>query len=136
MGAQMRFEFEASSTPVAVESSSSSGQIIWTGNNPYPFTLQFAFQGYCMFRWEVLRESSRQGRNEKYFKRGDDLNVQAQNGVRLWMSNAGSVKIQAIGGGHTVAIEAGSAGEVVVADIFWQRGSDGRYNLVLARLES
>jgi cytoskeletal protein RodZ len=150
MGAQLRFDLTSRDTafpesaPPATVSTPAAGipaaqtggaYIVWTSNNPYPFTLQINFQGHCMFRWEILREANRQTRNERYFVRGDELSIQAQNGVRLWVSNAGSVKIQAIGGGRTVSVKAGEAGEVVVADISWQRGEDGRYNLVQAQLE-
>jgi hypothetical protein len=51
------------------------------------------------------------------------------------VSNATAVKLQVIGGGRTVAVDLGSAGEVVVADIRWARDDDGRYRLVLTRLE-
>jgi cytoskeletal protein RodZ len=120
------------STPVP----GTGNQLIFSGVNPYPFTLQVSFQGYCMLRWEILREAGKQNRNERYFVRGDDINIQAQNGVRLWMSNAGAVKIQAIGGGRTVQLDTGAAGAVVVADVIWRRGDDGRYNLVFSRLEN
>jgi cytoskeletal protein RodZ len=108
---------------------------ILSSPNPYPFTLQAVFQGYCMFRWEILAERDRQGRNERYFQRTDELNLQAQNGIRIWASNAAAVKIQVIGGGQTKAVEIGGAGEVVVADVRWVRDDDGRYRLVLSGLE-
>jgi cytoskeletal protein RodZ len=154
MGAYLNFELNGrdsllveGATPVeansdevavaAVAAQTGGGYVVWTSNNPYPFTLQLNFQGYCMLRWEILREANnRPARNERYCVRGEELSIQAQNGVRLWISNAGSVKIQAIGGGHTVSVKAGEAGEVVVTDIFWQRGEDGKYNLVQAQLES
>jgi cytoskeletal protein RodZ len=109
--------------------------VFFTSPNAFPFTLQAVFQGYCMFRWEILAERDRRGRNEQYFQRADELNIQAQNGIRLWVSNATAVKLQVIGGGRTVAVDLGSAGEVVVADIRWARDDDGRYRLVLTRLE-
>ncbi|MDR1326545.1 MAG: helix-turn-helix domain-containing protein [Treponema sp.] len=102
--------------------------------NAYPFTMEVAFQGYCMFRWEILYERDRQDRNEQYFQRGDALNMQAQNGIRLWASNAAATKIQVIGGGRTVPVELGGAGEVAVVDIRWVRDNDGRYRLVMIRL--
>ncbi|GHV91119.1 transcriptional regulator [Spirochaetia bacterium] len=104
--------------------------------SPYPFTLQFAFQGYCMFRWEILRERDRRDRNEQYFQRGDELNIQAQNGIRIWVSNAQVAKLQVIGGSRTVTQELGGAGEVVVAEILWVQDEEKHYRLVLARLES
>ena len=109
--------------------------MVFTSPNPYPFTIQANFQGYCLFRWEILAERDRQGRKEEYFQRSSELSIPAQNGVRIGVSNAAAVKIQVIGGGRTVPLEIGSTGEVVVADIRWIRDEDGRYRLVLLRLE-
>jgi cytoskeletal protein RodZ len=110
--------------------------LIFSSPNAYPFTLQSSFQSYCMFRWEILFERDRRDRNERYFQRSDELNIQAQNGIRIWASNAQAAKFQVIGGGRTVPLELGGAGEVVVADIRWVRDDDNRYRLVLARLET
>jgi hypothetical protein len=108
---------------------------IFASSNAYPFTLHATFQGFCMFRWEILRERDRQERNELYFVRNDERNIQAQNGIRIWASNATAVKLEVIGGGRTVPLEIGVAGEVVAADIHWVRADDGRYRLVLVRLD-
>jgi cytoskeletal protein RodZ len=108
---------------------------IFSSANAYPFTLQSNFQGYCMFRWEILFERDRRDRNEQYFQRSDELSIQAQNGIRIWVSNAQAVKLQVIGSGRTVPLELGGAGEVVVADVRWVRDEDNRYRLILARLE-
>jgi hypothetical protein len=89
-----------------------------------------------MFRWEILMERDRRDRNERYFQRSDEINIQAQNGIRLWVSNAQAVKFQVIGGGKTVPVEIGGPGEVVVADIRWVRDDDNRYRLVVLRLET
>jgi cytoskeletal protein RodZ len=102
----------------------------------YPFTLQVIFQGYCMFRWEVLNERDRRDRTQRYFQRADELNIQAQNGIRIWVSNAQAARFQVIGGGRTVPVEVGAAGEVIVSDIRWVRDEDSRYRLVLVRLET
>jgi cytoskeletal protein RodZ len=146
-GALLRFElintlaFEPPVQPEgpAAEASASSlaaATVIFTSPAAYPFTLQWVFQGYCMFRWEILFERDRRDRNEQYFQRSDELNFQAQNGVRIWASNAQAAKLQVIGGGRTVPLELGGAGEVVVADIRWVRDEENRYRLVLARLET
>jgi cytoskeletal protein RodZ len=113
----------------------SPAPVVFTSSNSYPFTLQASFQGYCMFRWEILAERDRRGRNEQYFQRSQELSIQAQNGIRLWVSNAAAVKIQVIGGGRTVPLDIGGAGEVVVADIRWVRDDDGRFRLGLFRLD-
>ncbi|MDR1251326.1 MAG: helix-turn-helix domain-containing protein [Treponema sp.] len=114
----------------------SNATVIFSSPNAYPFTLQSNFQGYCMFRWEILFERDRRDRNERYFQRSDELNIQAQNGIRIWASNAQAAKFQVIGGGRTVPVELGAAGEVVVTDIRWVRDNDNRYRLVIARLET
>jgi hypothetical protein len=104
---------------------------VFSSPSAYPFTLQAAFTGYCMFRWE----SDQRTREEMYFHRADVQNIQAQNGIRLWLSNAGAVRLQVIGGGRTVPLEVGGAGEVAVADLRWVRDEDGRFALVLIKLD-
>jgi hypothetical protein len=145
MGVLLRFEIKNTFTHTAAinaesAATGSTGQstatIIFSSLNPYPFTLQAAFQGYCMFRWEILMERDRRDRNERYFQRSDELNIQAQNGIRIWASNAQAAKFQVIGGGRTVPVEIGGAGEVVVVDIHWVRDDDNRFRLVVTRLEA
>jgi cytoskeleton protein RodZ len=110
--------------------------IIPASASAYPFTLQVNFQGYCMFRWEILNERDRKEKKERYFQRAEDLNIQAQNGIRIWVSNAQAAKFQIIGGGRSFPTEVGSAGEVVVSDFRWVKDEDNRYRLVLIRLET
>ncbi|AEJ18625.1 helix-turn-helix domain-containing protein [Gracilinema caldarium] len=105
--------------------------VLLSSPNPYPFTLQATFKGNCLLRWE----SDRKDRDERYFQKADILNVQAQNGIRLWLSNASAVKFQVIGGGKTVDVEIGSPGEVVVTDLKWVKDDDGRYKLTTVRLD-
>jgi cytoskeletal protein RodZ len=112
-----------------------NSQVILGPSNAYPFTLQASFQSYCMFRWEILRENNRQGRQEQYYMRGENLDIQAQNGIRIWVSNAMAVKLQVIGGGREAPLDIGGAGEVVVADIRWVRDDDGRFRLRLIRID-
>jgi cytoskeleton protein RodZ len=116
-------------TPVVA--STTGAPVIFSSPNPYPFTLQATFKGYCMFRWEADRKE----REERYFHKAETLNVQAQNGIRLWVSNAGAVKLQAIGGGKTVDVEIGGSGEVVVTDLKWVKDEDGRFKLTTVRLD-
>ena len=110
--------------------------VIFSSPNAFPFTLQAVFQGYCLFRYEILFERDRPGRNEQYYQRSEEISIPAQNGIRLGISNAQAVKLQVIGGGRTVALETGGAGEVVAADIRWVRDEDSRYRLIVARLET
>jgi cytoskeletal protein RodZ len=141
-GAQLRFEPlhtnppAAAALPAGEVAALAAAAVIFSSPNSYPFTVQLNFQGYCMFRWEILAERDRQDRNEQYFQRGEELNIQIQNlGVRIWASNAQAAKLQLIGGGRTTPVELGGAGEVVVADIRWVRDEENRFRMVLARLE-
>jgi cytoskeletal protein RodZ len=68
MGVLLRFELLNTAAPAAVDSdlietASVTGQtastVIFSSPNPYPFTLQAAFQSYCMLRWEILMERDR-----------------------------------------------------------------------------
>jgi cytoskeletal protein RodZ len=124
----------AGGTDIAA-SAAASAPAVFTSPNPYPFTIQANFQGYCFFRWEILAERDRRGRKEEYFQKSSELSISAQNGIRIGASNAAAVKLQVIGGGRTVPLEIGSPGEVVAVDIRWIRAEDGRYRLVLLRLE-
>jgi cytoskeletal protein RodZ len=145
-GALLRFELiravSVPSSPVPPETAAvpapaapPAGVVFPSSPSAFPFTLQVSFQGYCMFRYEILFERDRRDRNEQYYQRGNELNIQAQNGIRIWASNAQAAKLQVIGGGRTVPLELGGAGEVVVADVRWVRDEENRYRLVLARLE-
>jgi len=127
-----------SETPFEISRAvASSVTIIPSSPNPYPFTLQINFLGYCMFRWEILNERDRRGTNQRYFQRNTPLEIPpVQNGIRIWASNASAARCQVIGGGRTFPVEIGTAGEVVVADLRWVRDDDGRYRVVLVRLET
>jgi cytoskeletal protein RodZ len=139
-GALLRFELikavpAAPPSPEAPLPAAASAAPVFSSPSAFPFTLQVSFQGYCMFRYEILFERDRQERHEQYYQRGNEFNIQAQNGIRIWASNAQAAKLQVIGGGRTVPLELGGAGEVVVADVRWIRDEENRYRLVLTRLE-
>jgi cytoskeletal protein RodZ len=143
-GAQLKFDMmnvSAGQPPVEIESgnipaSDAEPYIILNSANPYPFTLNVVFSGYCMFRWEILREANRQTRTERYYIKGEEQAINAQNGIRVWISNSSAVKMSVISGGNSVQLEAGGAGEIVVDDIYWIRDDDGRYKLIQSRLET
>ena len=129
-------ETEQDVTYISSAASSVVSTVIPASFSAYPFTLQLNFQGYCMFRWEILNERDRRDRNQRYFQRAEELNIQAQNGIRIWVSNAQAARFQVIGDGRIYPIEIGVVGEIVVADIRWVRDEDNRYRLVLIRLET
>ncbi|MDR2663156.1 MAG: helix-turn-helix domain-containing protein [Treponema sp.] len=135
-GAMIRFTVNPSSAPDPAllenpAARSGAGTVIFSSTNTYPFTLEAQFQNYCLFRWEVDRRE----RTERYFSRGERLNVPVQNTIRLWISNAAAVTVVLNGAGRNVTLDLGSAGEVVVIDLRWLRDNDGRYRLTQYRLE-
>ena len=142
-GALLRFEQEYLAQPAALVppipeelgAARETATVIFNSPNPMPFTLQAVFQSYCFFRYEVLFEQNRPGRIEQYYQRFEEISVTAQNGVRLGMSNAQAVRLQAIVAGRVFPFDAGGAGEVVAADLRWVRDEDNRFSLVLLRLE-
>ncbi|MDR0388476.1 MAG: helix-turn-helix domain-containing protein [Spirochaetaceae bacterium] len=124
-------ESGAAQGPEVLSPAATAAPPIFSSPSAYPFTLQATFTGYCMFRWE----SDRRNREEMYFHKADVQNIQAQNGIRLWISNASAVRLQVIGGGRTVDLDVGGPGEVVVADLRWFRDDDGRFKLALIKLD-
>jgi hypothetical protein len=115
-------------TAAAVSANSS---VLVSSPTAYPFTLQANFEGFCMFRWE----SDSRNREERYFRRDEVQNIQAQNGIRVWTSNANAIQLQLIAGCRNIDVDLGNPGEVVAADIKWIRGNDGRFTLNLVRLD-
>lgn len=133
-GAVTSPQISAALPPSLTNTGLANATVIFSSPSAYPFTLQSNFQGYCMFRWEILAEQNRRERIERYYQKADELNIQAQNGIRIWISNAGTVKLQVIGGGRTVPLEVGGAGEVVVAEVRWVRDDNNQYRLMLVKL--
>jgi len=141
-GALLRFEQELIAVlpfippppeafPLVIE----APQLVLTSPNPFPFTLQAVFQDYSLFRYEVLFEAARPGRTEQYFQRAQELRIQAQNGIRLGVSNAQAVRLHVISAGRTIPIEIGAPGEVVAADVRWIRDDDNIFHIAVIRLD-
>lgn len=105
--------------------------IIFDSNTPYPFTLSVAFRSSCLFRYA----SDKKDRIEDYFTSGDSLNITSNNAIRVWMSNANALSIQVIGGSNSQKLEVGRAGQVLVQDIKWVKGEDGKYKLVVLEVD-
>jgi hypothetical protein len=105
--------------------------VILEDTRAYPFTLKISFRGSCLFRYKV----DRQPNYEEYFSKNDIINITANNGFRLWMSNVNALSIQIIAANSTYDLEVGKAGEVKVEDIKWVRDSDGKYRLVVLEID-
>lgn len=123
---------ELSEIPSASSVKNNSKRIvIHEDTRAYPFTTNVTFRGSCLFRYK----SDRNTYVEDYFKNGDQVAVNSNNGTRLWMSNNNALKIRVIAGLSSYDLEVGRAGEVKAEDIKWVRDSDGKYRLVLIELD-
>ena len=106
-------------------------KVIINDNRAYPFTLQVLFRANCEFRHRVDRGTS----EEKYYSNGEQITMTANNAIRLWMSNAATVKFTVIAATQSYDLDIGQAGLVLVQDIKWVRDSEGRYRLVVVELD-
>ena len=123
-------------TTVSVKTSEKSGSFrtaIFTGKrSPFPFTANITFRNYAMFRYEVDRKT----REEKYFRKGDLLTINATNSMIIWCSNAGAPKITILAsGGQNAEIELGNPGEVSVCTLRWTQADDGTWTLGMYQLD-
>ena len=111
----------------AVERPSTQESIVFSGKrSPYPFVINVTFRNYAMFRHEIDRKE----REERYYHKGDQISVTANNSAKLWTSNAAACKltIQA-SGGQSADVELGSPGEVAVKQIRWVQADDKTWSL-------
>jgi len=113
--------------PATPERPSTQESIVFSGKrSPHPFVVNITFRNYAMFRHEIDRNA----REERYYHKGDQISVTANNSAKLWASNASSCKltIQA-SGGQSADVELGLPGEVAVKHIRWVQGDDGLWSL-------
>ncbi len=91
-------------------------QIVTTASSPEPFRMVFTFRGNCLLRYVKDGDI----REERYFQRGEDIELQVRRNIRLWISNAGSLSARIFG----VDINFGSPGEVSAAVVGWRNDAD------------
>ena len=103
-----------------------------SGKTPYPFVVSVTFRGSCMFRYEV----DKRDRDERYYRKGETVTVNANNSLRIWASNAQTVKmtVQA-SGGKSADLDIGGPGEVAVKRIAWTQGDSGVWTLSATDVE-
>lgn len=97
----------------------------------YPFTLNVTFRAGCLFRYRADRKEV----IEDFLSNGEVLNLTASNGIRVWMSNGNTAKLQIVANGRNYDLPLSKAGEVVAEDIKWIKDSDGKYKLVVIDLD-
>jgi cytoskeletal protein RodZ len=93
-------------------------------SEPQPFRVTIVFRGYCLFRYAIDDNQ----REERYFQRGESIELDASRELRVWVSNAGNF-IARIGGNE---IDFGRPGEVATRMITW--ADDPRSNDKLLRM--
>lgn len=90
------------------------------------YFIEADIRGFTMFRWEV----DDQPREERYLQNGDRLRTSASELVRIWVSNAGNVRLRVAG----VPVSLGEQGEVVASVIRWGEAEEGGVQLELLPL--
>ncbi len=125
----------AEATPGAATAAVVAGKgavLFESPKTPYPFVASITFRGPCMFRHEIDRKE----RDERYYRKGETLTINAQNSIKLWASNAQAVKlvVQA-SGGKSADLDLGGAGEVAVKRIAWSQAETGSWILAAADVD-
>jgi hypothetical protein len=96
--------------------------VVKEAQNSAPLTINMVFRGYCLLRYvadDRLRE-------ERYFHKGETFRLEADRQIRLWISNAGSVKTRIAG----ADVDLGKPGEVVTKLVKWvEDEQSGTYQL-------
>ena len=101
---------------------------ITTADSPAPFRVSVSFRGYCLFRYLVDKDI----REERFFHKGENFSLDAKNEVRLWISNAGVVRLMVAGR----ELDVGRAGAVTTKQVHWRRDeASGQYVLEVVTIE-
>jgi cytoskeletal protein RodZ len=114
------------SQPAAAPSAApgTTPQDLQKASAPSPFRISISFRGYCLLRY--LADAST--RDERFFHKGETFSLDAKREVRLWVSNAGAMRLSVAG----KEVELGRPGEVVTRTIQWTESPEsGGYRLQL-----
>lgn len=97
-------------------------QVIISAERPDRFTLEIAFNDFCLFRYKVDSQDSR----EDYYANDENFRLDIGRTLTIWASNAGALSARI---GET-ELALGRRGEVVVGQIRWVLNQDsGAYDL-------
>jgi cytoskeletal protein RodZ len=106
--------------------------ILKSTRGPYPFIVQVSFRGNCLFRYEADRKEW----VEKYYSKGESININVTNALTLWSSNAQAVKLTVqASGGRSVDVEIGGAGEIAVKRLSWSKVDSATWALSSSELD-
>ncbi len=117
----------AASAPAALSAPPGKPVVLFeSGKTPYPFVVSVTFRSSCMFRYEADKKD----RDERYYRKGETVTVNAQNSLRIWASNAQAAKLTVqASGGKSADLDLGGAGEIAVKRIAWTQGDSGGWIL-------
>ena len=102
-------------------------QVLLSLKIPERYTLDIDFRDFCLFRYKVDSQDSR----EAYYADGDDFRLDVGRKVTLWTSNAGAIYAK-IGGKE---LSFGRRGEVAIYQIRWILNEEsGLYDLSMVPL--
>ncbi len=94
--------------------------------SPHPFVVSVSFRGSCLFRYEA----DKRDRDERYYRKGETITVNASNSIKIWASNAQSAKLTIMAsGGKSADLDLGGAGAVSVKRIAWAQTETGTWAL-------
>ena len=106
--------------------------VLRSTRGPYPFIVQVSFRGNCLFRYEADRKEW----VEKYYTKGESININVTNALTLWSSNAQAVKLTVqASGGRSVDLEIGAPGEIAVKRLAWSRADSATWTLTSSELD-
>jgi len=113
--------------PAPIAAAPGKPVVIFEANkSPYPFVVSITFRGSCLFRYEV----DKRDRDERYYRKGETVTVNASNNIKLWASNAQSAKLTVMAsGGKSADLDLGGAGEIAVKRISWSQTETGTWAL-------
>ena len=106
-----------SASPQAASGAAFSGPVdLQAAGAPAPFRLSISFRGYVLLRYLADGET----RDERFFHKGETFALDVKREARLWMSNAGALRLSVAG----KDVELGRPGEVVTRTIRWAQSSE------------
>ncbi|MDR3284669.1 MAG: helix-turn-helix domain-containing protein [Treponema sp.] len=105
--------------------------VVLEDTRAYPFTLRVNFRDMCVFRYQA----DNQGTIEDLFSNNALVTIQANNGIRLWLSNDNAARLQIIADGKSFDLDVDKVSQVAVRDLRWIRTAPVAYQLVVIEVD-
>jgi cytoskeletal protein RodZ len=105
--------------------------VILDDTHAYPFVINTTFRSSCLLRYRTDRNDT----IEDYYTNGDLLTLQANDSIRLWISNDTATKMQLVADGKNYDMDLSKLGRVIVCDVRWTRDNSNMYHLVVTELD-